>query len=89
MENAAPRSETRFSDIVLDDTALSMAAKGIFVTVGYLGNGSTMADLEKKTSDSLENIQQYVNELVNAGYVNIESGDEVHIKSAGSFGVND
>jgi hypothetical protein len=79
-------ANTRFSDIVLDDPALSMAAKGVFVSVGFLGNGCSLEDLAKHTLDGLERVEAAVNELVQAGYVSIED-ERLHIRAAPKFGI--
>lgn len=80
-------TNTRFSDIVLDDPALSMAAKGVFVTIAFLGNGSSLDDLAKHTLDDPPRLQGFLNELVQGGYLSIEEGNRLYIKSAPSFGV--
>lgn len=80
-------ANTRFSDIVLDDPALSMAAKGVFVSIGFLGNGCSLEDLAKHALDELERIGAAVDELVRAGYVSVEEGERLHIKTAPSFGI--
>jgi len=38
-------SNTRLSDIVLEDKNLSMTAKGVFVSIGFLGNGCKLEQL--------------------------------------------
>ena len=80
-------ANTRFSDIVLDDPALSMSAKGVFVSVGFLGNGCTVENLLEHSHDSLEAVQRSVQELVQAGYLNLEEEDRLFIRAAPSFGI--
>ena len=63
------KTATRFSDIVLDDPSLSLAAKGTFLAIGYLGNGCTVAKLAERTSDTLQAIEYILSELIEAGYV--------------------
>lgn len=76
----------RYSDIVLDDAKLSMAAKGVFVTVGFLGSGCPVASLQAHTADSPESLQRALDELERAGYVSLCEG-AVHIRSAQQFGL--
>ncbi len=66
------KTVTRFSDIVLDDPSLSLAAKGTFLAIGYLGNGCTVAKLAERTSDNLQAIEYILSELIEAGYVRLE-----------------
>lgn len=68
-----PKTATRFSDIILDDPNLSLAAKGAFLSIGYLGNGCTVAKLAERTSDSLQAIEYILGELIDAGYVRLEN----------------
>lgn len=80
-------ANTRFSDIVLDDANLSMAAKGVFVSIGYIGNGCTLNVLEKHCSETLEFLKAAAAELIDAGYITTENEGELHIKAAPSFGI--
>ena len=77
---------TRFSDIVLDDAKLSMAAKGVFVTVGFLGSGCSVSKLISRSQDAKDTIMQAVGELVAAGYVSFDQ-QTIHIRSAPTFGI--
>ncbi len=76
----------RFSDIVLDDSQLSMRAKGIFATVGYLGSGCDFSKLLQHSLDDVVVLQAALEELVRAGYVSIESNTRIVIKPAATFG---
>ncbi len=80
-------TNTRFSDIVLDDPAISMSAKGVFVSIGFLGNGCSLDDLAKHTLDPLERLRESVSELVQAGYLDVEEGERLYIRAAPSFGI--
>ena len=80
-------ANTRFSDIVLDDPALSMSAKGVFVSIGFLGNGCTLENLSEHSHDSLEALRGSVQELVQAGYLNLEEEGKLFIRAAPSFGI--
>lgn len=84
---AQATANTRFSDIVLDDATISMAAKGIFVTVGFLGNGCTFTRLTEHSRETVDTIKQAVEELVNAGYVTVEEGEKLFIRTAPEFGI--
>ena len=80
-------ANTRFSDIVLDDANLSMSAKGVFVTIGFLGNGCTFEGLARHASESEEVVKAAAQELIDAGYVVVEEDDKLYIKTAPSFGI--
>jgi hypothetical protein len=80
-------ANTRFSDIVLDDVNLSMAAKGVFVTVGFLGSGCEIAHLQAHTKDTPESLQQALEELERSGYIGLTEG-AVFIRSAPEFGLS-
>jgi hypothetical protein len=80
-------ANTRFSDIVLDDPALSMAAKGVFVTVGFLGNGCRVDELARHALDALEQVQGAIDELVQAGYLELDDERRLHIRAAPKFGI--
>ncbi len=82
-----PNSRVRTSDIVIDDTALSMRAKGVFVTLGLLGGSSTLAALTRRTSDLRDDIRAAVEELISGGYVNLER-ERVTIKDPTTFGLD-
>ena len=78
---------TRFSDIVVDDKSISMAAKGIFVTIGYLGNGCGLKNLLEHSKDSEKSVRKALQELSDAGYVTIDEENLIHIRSASQFGL--
>lgn len=83
---ATETAHTRFSDIVLDNTELTASAKGIFVTIGFLGNGCSMLSLLEQSADDAAQIQRALDELIRAGYISLEDGN-IHIKSASTFGI--
>jgi hypothetical protein len=83
----ATATKTRFSDIVLDDARLSMAAKGLFVTLGYVGGQSSLETLSNCSSDGLERLQVLLDELQQAGYISVSESGLVSVRSAGSFGM--
>ncbi len=90
MRHAGPGQNMRFSDIVIDDASISMAAKGVFVTIGLLGSGCTVASLSKRASDAHKVVVAALEELIEAGYVTIDrDGEEerVFIRGPASFGV--
>jgi hypothetical protein len=70
-----PKTVTRFSDIVLDDPNLSLAAKGAFLAIGYIGNGCNVSKLTERTSDNLQAIEYILSELIEAGYIRLENGN--------------
>lgn len=77
---------TRHSDMVLDDSKLSLSAKGLFVTIAYLGNRCKLANLSKHCSDDSDKINLCLEELISSGYVKMDA-DEVSIRPAASFGL--
>lgn len=79
-------ANTRFSDIVIDDIKLSLAAKGVFVTIGLLGSGCKISMLERRCTDTSETVMSALQELVDGGYVSIEQ-DTVLVHSRTSFGI--
>ena len=82
-------SNTRLSDIVLEDKNLSLTAKGVFVSIGFLGNGCTLEQLvASSTSDSVA-VTQALAELQSAGYVSHDEGTGLVIKTPSSFGSPD
>lgn len=76
----------RMSDIVIDDANLSMAAKGVFSTLGFLGNTCSLEHLLERTRDDEKSLWAALNELTAAGYVQVEERT-VRVPSTGSFGV--
>jgi hypothetical protein len=79
-------TKTRFSDIVLDDNRLSMAAKGLFLTLGFMGNSCTFAQLMDHCADSKDVLERAVAELCQVEYVTLEDG-VISVKAAASFGL--
>jgi hypothetical protein len=86
MKQGDSGANTRFSDIVIDDTKLSLAAKGVFVTIGLLGSGCQISTLERRCTDTSETVMSAVQELVEGGYVSIDQG-AVLVHSRTSFGI--
>ena len=86
MNHAGPGHNMRFSDIVLDDPELSMAAKGVFAILGLLGSGARTEALAQHARDEADAVSAAVEELVRAGYVRLE-GEAVHVNRPGSFGL--
>jgi DNA-binding transcriptional ArsR family regulator len=76
----------RFSDIVIDDPNLSLAAKGVFSTLGLMGNSCAVAELASRTSDGERAVRAALSELERAGYVEVRD-ETVRVQSSGSFGV--
>jgi hypothetical protein len=70
-----PKTVTRFSDIVLDDPSLSLAAKGAFLAIGYMGSGCSVSKLAERTSDNLQVIEYILSELIEAGYIRLEESN--------------
>lgn len=64
-----------------------MSAKGVFVTIGFLGNGCTFEGLARHASESVEAVKTAAQELIEAGYVAVEEDDKLYIKTAPSFGI--
>lgn len=81
-----PGQNMRFSDIVLDDPKISLAAKGVFSTLGLMGNSCSVNELAGRTSDDQQAVRSALDELERAGYVEV-SNETVRVQSAGSFGV--
>ncbi len=78
-------TKTRFSDIVLDDGRISMSAKGLFLSLGFLGNSCTLAQLKAHCRDSEAELLVTLNELRQVEYIALEN-ETISIKSASSFG---
>jgi hypothetical protein len=79
-------TKTRFSDIVLDDARLSMAAKGLFLTLSFLGNSATMEQLKVHCSDAEGGLWTALEELRQVQYIIIEA-EQISVKAAASFGI--
>ena len=76
----------RATDIVCDDPGLSLAAKGMFALVGLVGPGCTLADLSERTTDPPEFIAMVLDELPQAGYLNV-TDERITVPPSGRFGV--
>ena len=63
-----------------------MAAKGAFVTIGFLGSGCSLSKLVSCSQDAKGAIEKAVQELVDAGYVFFDQ-TTLHICSAATFGI--
>ena len=74
----------RFSDIVVDDPKLSLAAKGLFAALGFIGDGCLVSDLLTHTSDDERQLREALDELVRAGYVSVEE-DSVRLQRPGTL----
>jgi hypothetical protein len=79
-------TKTRFSDIVLDDVRLSMAAKGLFLTLSFLGNSATLEQLRTHCSDSESGLRAALEELRQVQYITMEA-EQITVKAAASFGI--
>lgn len=79
-------AHTRFGDIVLDDLTIGMRAKGIFVTIGFLGNGCSVDAIARQSTDTVQEAEAALDELAKAGYVSIDDG-QVTIRPAATFGI--
>lgn len=84
--DADVRPRMRSSDIVVDDERLSMAAKGVFLTVTLLGNGCRVDELARHCLDDGPTVERALRELERLGYVHVASG-AVHIEEAPRFGI--
>lgn len=82
-------SNTRLSDIVLEDRSLSMTAKGAFVSIGFLGNGCTLEQLVTSSTNDEASVTQALKELEDAGYVHFDEAGGYTIKAPSSFGSQD
>ena len=72
------------SDIVIDDGTMSLAAKGLFVMVGFLGGQATLGQAYRHCSDETD-LVPVLDELVKRGYVNVVDG-HIRIRDAAVFG---
>jgi hypothetical protein len=80
------RPRMRSSDIVIDDERLSLAAKGVFVTVTLLGNGCRIEELARHCRDNAGRVELAVQELVRLRYVRLE-GSLIHFEDPPRFGI--
>ena len=83
---AKENAHTRFGDIVLDDLTIGMRAKGIFVTIGFLGNGCSVDAIIQQSTDTAQEAEAALAELVKAGYVSVDDA-QVTIRPAATFGI--
>jgi len=83
---AEPRPRMRSSDIVIDDERLSLAAKGVFVTITLLGNGCRVQDIGRHCRDVPAAVDAALQELERLRYVRVED-DAVRVEEASSFGI--
>lgn len=77
----------RSGDIVIDDSSISLAAKGVFVMIGFLGGHCTLADVYKHSSDEID-LVPVVEELATRGYVNVVD-EQISVRDAAVFGLTD
>jgi hypothetical protein len=76
----------RASDIVIDDERLSLAAKGVFVTVTLLGNGCRVQDIAQHCRDVPSSVEAALQELTQLRYLRVEDG-AVRQEEAPRFGI--
>ena len=76
----------RSSDIVIDDERLSLAAKGVFVTVTLLGNGCRVVEIARHCRDTASNVDAALQELARLRYVRVEDG-AVRVEDPPRFGI--
>ncbi|MGL4609559.1 MAG: hypothetical protein ACRCYY_07715 [Trueperaceae bacterium] len=81
-------TKTRFSDMVLENRQISMSAKGLFLTLGYLGNSCTLEQLKGMCSNPESELHQILEELRQVEYISLEDG-RINVKAPSSFGVGD
>lgn len=83
---ARGRPRMRSSDIVVDDERLSLAAKGVFVSVTLLGDGCHLEDLARLCRDHVGDVEAAVLELVRLRYLRLQ-GSVVHFGDPLRFGI--
>lgn len=88
VKRGGPGANVRVSDIVIDDGALSLSAKGVFVTIGLLGGSCLLPALENHTSDDAGTVRSAVDELVAAGYVDLDD-ERVTMNDPLTYGLTD
>jgi hypothetical protein len=86
MKYAGTGRKVRFSDMVTNDEKLSLAAKGAFLLLDLLGSEATLQELQGKTSDSLRELSGALEELSEAGYISLASG-QVQVRPPETFGL--
>ena len=84
---AGATGRMRSSDIVIDDDRISLAAKGVFVTIGFLGGGCRLADVARHCSDESD-LESVLNELMTRGYVSVTDG-VIMVRDPAVFGLPD
>ena len=88
VKQSGPGANVRVSDIVIDDGALTLSAKGVFVTIGLLGGSCLLPALENHTSDAADTVRSAVDELVAGGYVDLD-GERVTMNDPLTYGLTD
>ncbi len=83
---ADARPRMRSSDIVIDDERLSLAAKGVFVTVTLLGNGCRIEEIARHCRDDADLLTEALQELTRFRYVRVDRG-AIRLEEAPYFGV--
>ncbi len=83
---ADARPRMRSSDIVIDDERLSLAAKGVFVTVTLLGNGCRIEEIARHCRDDADLLTEALKELTRFRYVRVDR-DAIRLEEAPYFGV--
>lgn len=78
----------RVGDIVLDDPAISLAAKGVFVTVGLLGGSCDVTQLAARCTDDEAALRSAIGELAERSYVSLD-GDRIRLRDPASLGLPD
>lgn len=79
-------SRMRSSDIVVDDAALSLAAKGAFVIVTLLGNGCSVEEIARHAKETPVAVEAALLELRERGYLRFEAG-RASLRDAADFGL--
>jgi hypothetical protein len=63
-----------------------MAAKGLFLTLSFLGNSATLEQLRTHCSDTEAGLWAALEELRGVQYITVEA-EQIAIKAAASFGI--
>ncbi len=82
-----PTGRMRFGDIVLDDNRISLAAKGVFAVIGFLGGACTLTEVAAHCSDE-GGLEPTLEELVKRGYVSVHE-NVITVRDAADFGSPD